>query len=731
MIFPDQTIPESERDDIWYNGHHTFADRIWAKKQARLAKINTAYTRFHGKQSEAADKEWTDRYKQGGTNLSKAKFKHYKIVSTKLERLHGEFVKKILKPSVETRGKDSLSAKMKNIGLQLAMQSKEMQGVIQQFQEGMDMDLTGGVPMVDLQDPQQVKRLNPKYEYERFMTAVLQEQIKRLRVKDLGADTLLDAVIVSECHATAFLQPNKKVDIERIHPRNKIFEEIPNDTYLEDTQFHGENLPMSQQNILSTYGHKMDEEQREQVRTLNNHPEAWISGNSTYWWEEENELIGWVQHLTWMSQKEVYEKVQKSENNEFVDHYENLLSKEYYNKNKAQIEREAKAGKYEIRKGYLTTLYESTRIGKDIYLDQREVPFIITLADDDKVYYNQTSLLLNTVDGRRLSMFEKLYDLDELYDIIMWQIRKELGKHKGNVVTIDRKYFDSDVTENDILFNIAEEGVVVINTASEEVQANPERSSAIESGAVGSMETLNQLLQLKMDIERMVDRISGINEYMEGTAPVSATATQNVQAQEAGRTITSPIFYFHNQFMENLLFRILELTIYSITYLEDDSFDEILGENGLYVLTKLRDLDLEDLGVTLPDPNKEVEQRRILEFWSSQGINAKELKIHQAMQAALADTVAEAEKILTDGFDTVEKMRQAEQKAMLDSQERNVQATNETQRAMMEDAQEHDMDKIIMQGVVDGEKGAQEAKQMAALEKQKQQASQGQRPPSR
>jgi len=79
------------------------------------------------------------------------------------------------------------------------------------------------------------------------------------------------------------------------------------------------------------------------------------------------------------------------------------------------------------------------------------------------------------------------------------------------------------------------------------------------------------MIQMKMDIERMVDRISGINEYMEGTAPVSATATQNVQAQEAGRTITSPIFYYHNLFMENLVFRVMELTKYAIGYLGDDS----------------------------------------------------------------------------------------------------------------------------------------------------------------
>jgi hypothetical protein len=720
MIFPDQTIPDSERDEEWFRSHHTYVDKLWNKGTKRLSRINKAYDAFHGKYSKAKSKEWTDRYKTGNTNLSNAKFKHYKLASTKLERLHGEYIKRPLRPSVEVTNKEALTEKMRNLGLQMAM--KQMAPIMEQMKRDMGVELLEGVQQVDLDDPEQVEALNPKIEYEKYMTVVIREQIDRLSIKQLGAQTLLDCLIASECHAVPYLEPNKKVSVQRIHPRNSIFEEIENDEFLENSTILGYKVEMSQSDILRIYGAKLSKEEKEQIRTLSNKPNDWTSGDQTYFWEKENELVGWVEHLKWKSQKEVYEKVEKSKNNEFVDFYENILSNDYYKKNKKQIEKDVKAGKYELRKGYLTTIYESTRIGKNIFVDQREMPYIITRDDDDIVFYNQTGLLFNTVDGRRLSLQEKLYDLDELYDIVMWQIRREIGKHKGSVTVIDRKFFDESVSDNDILFNIAEEGVVITNSASEEIQANPMgsvSSSGVASQSVGALDTLQQLLSMKIDIERMIDRISGINEYMEGTAPVSATATQNVQAQEAGTTITSPIFYYHNLFVQGLLYRILELTKYSIGYLGDDSFDEILGDDGMSVFKKLADVHLHDFGVKLPDPNREAQQRQRLQMWASAGINSRELQTYVAMEADLAETIQEATQIIKQGFKTVEESRKQEQEAQLASQERNVQATQQAQQAMHEDAQKHDKEMAILEDDLEKDRLTQEAKQKALLEQQK------------
>ena len=719
MIFPDQSTPESERDDEFYKSHHTYADRLWAQNSNRQARISKAYNAFHGKYSNAKRAEWTDRYKQGGANLSKAKFKHYKLASTKLERLHGEYIKKALRPSAVVTNREALTEKMVKIGHQLAMDALE--DVFSQYNQSMGIDFTEGVEKVDMQDPAQVESLNPKLEYEKHMTLTLREQVNRLRLKEIGANTLLDCIIAAECHAVAYIGPNKKVIAERVHPRNSIFEEIENDDFLEDTTLYGYKVEMSQQDIISTYGHKMTKKERESIRTLSNSPETWSGGNTEYFWEKNNEVVGWTQHLQWKTQKEVYEKVEKGVNNEFIDFYENILSKEYYTKNKKQIDREVKAGKYEIRKGYLTTLSESTRIGRDIFLDNRETPFIITRDDDDQVFYNQTGLLFNTVNGKRLSLQEKLYDLDELYDITMWQIRRELGKHKGSATVIDRKYFDESVTENDIMFNLAEEGVVLMNSASEDVQTNPGgsiSSTGIASQTIGSMDTLNQLIQMKMDIERMVDRISGMNEFAEGTAPVSSTATQNMQGLAAMRTITSPVFYYHNLFMENFLYRIIELTKYSITYLGDTSFDEILGNDGISIVKKLADVNLHDFGVYLPDPNKEAEQRERLQMWTTTGINSRELQTHIGMEADLSETVQDATKIVREGFALAEKTRKEEHQAQLESQEKNSTAQIEGQKEMHEDSQQHDKDMEILKDDLERGRMTQDAKNKALINAQ-------------
>jgi len=90
-----------------------------------------------------------------------------------------------------------------------------------------------------------------------------------------------------------------------------------------------------------------------------------------------------------------------------------------------------KAGKYQIRESYLTTIYEATRIGKDIYIDMREQPYIIRRDDDAySILYNTTGLLLNTVDGIRLSLQEKLQDLNELYNIELSKFPEKIDKTK-------------------------------------------------------------------------------------------------------------------------------------------------------------------------------------------------------------------------------------------------------------------------------------------------------------
>ena len=180
-----------------------------------------------------------------------------------------------------------------------------------------------------------------------------------------------------------------------------------------------------------------------------------------------------------------------------------------------------------------------------------------------------------------------------MYNVVMWQIRGEIGRNKGTAIFFDEAFLKKGQSANDVLFNLSEEGIAFYNSQAEENQANRNMETAgFNSASVGDVNQIQGLIMLKTDIQSMVDRISGINEMREGDIQATQTATGTMEGITASRTITTPIFYYHTKFMENLMTRVLEQTKYAIAYLGDDSFDNVIGEDGVTMVQKSKDFYL-------------------------------------------------------------------------------------------------------------------------------------------
>lgn len=722
MIFPDQTVSEKERnanDRQWYKDHFTYVDSIFTSFGSRVNRIDKLYNNYHGKYAKKKHDEFLKRYAQGDKNVSKTKFIDYKLATGKIERLVGEFLKREIRPSVITLNKDAVTKKLTKMSRNLALMAAKDE--VEKLRAS-GVDVYGGMPILDKNQKDFKERLNPKTQNEKYMTLVLQEQIKRLRLKEIGGQTLQDCCIASECHAHVYIGRNKKVMVERIHPRNVVFEELEGDQFLEKSGIVGFRVESTIQQSLQNHGYKLTEEEKKTLREVANNQEDWTSNGMKYVENNNGRLIVWEQQLYWYSTKKIREKYTKGKNNEFIPYYQKILSEEYYEENKEKIKKDVEAGKYQVREGYLVTIYQARRIAKDIYIDTQEQKYIIRRSDDPtSVFYNYTGLLINSLDGERMSIMEKMQDLSDLYNVIMWQMRREIARFKGNVLVYDKAFLQAGQSLNDVYYGLSEEGIVTVNSNAEENQSSQNLDRAgVSSVNIGEIGNINGLIGVKIDIQNMLDRISGINEFREGIAPSSSTATQNIEAIAASRTITSPIFYAHSKFLENVFMRVIELTKYSIGVLGDESFDAIIGDVGNEVIKKSADIPYDEYGTFLIDPNKEAEIRERITLYGNAAINAKQLDIGDMLDAELAPTIQDAVMLFKEGRERAVKIQEEQQKMMLESQERNVQANTDLQDRAREDAQQHDKDMAILEAELESGLTSQKSKDQAAIQQQQQ-----------
>lgn len=721
MLFPDQTISLGEKNKnnkAWWKSHFEYADALLADTSNRRNRIDALYNNFHGKYSKKKFDEWVRRYKDGSKNTSKTKFIDYKLATGKIDRLQGEFLKRELKPTVLTINKDAVNKKLEATSLRWAMMAAEKEV---NMLRGMNLEVLGGMQALNPEDPAIKDRLNPKTQNEKFMSLVLQEQIRRLDLKTFGAKTLQDLCICSECHAHVHIGRNKKILVDRIHPKHAVFEEIEGDEFLTKSGIVGFKIESGVQQALKNHGYKLTVDERKKLQNIGENTDEWSRNGMHYVENRNGRIVVWETMIYWFSVKEVYEKYVKGDDNEFIDFYNKTMSPEYYEKNKDKIKYDVSQGKYMIRKGYVVTINQARRIARDIYVDMKEQPFIIRRSDDaNEIFYNYTGLLLNSVDGIRLSLQEKLQDLNDLYNAVMWQLRREIGKFKGHVLVFDEAYLTDGVSLNDVMFNISEESFITTNSNADENQAarTPPENAGVNSVNIGDVQNIMALINLKVDIQNMIDRISGINEFREGEGAVSATATQNIDAIAASRTITSPIFYAHSKFLENVFMRVIEQTKYAIGYLKDDSFDSIIGDNGVEVMKRSKDVHWDDYGVFIADPNREAEIREKITLFGQVALNSGEIRIPELLEAELAPTIQDSVQLFKEGLKNLDRLRQEEQQQQLQSQEKNVAAQIDAQERDREDRQQHEKEKIILEKDLDARNQTQADKNKAILQNQ-------------
>jgi hypothetical protein len=262
---------------------------------------------------------------------------------------------------------------------------------------------------------------------------------------------------------------------------------------------------------------------------------------------------------------------------------------------------------------------------------------------------------------------------------------------------IDKMFTETDKISS-LIEDITEEGVVTINSANAIEQGFDVRSAAgFSEYDLGSSQALPVLLAQAMDIERIVDKVTGMNEGRQGLSKATTTATTNINNIEASRSMTYDMFYFMGKYVSRVLMKLIQKAKLNIAY--DTDYREFIWDDKVKQYIKItEEFSLDHYGIAITDGKREREALAKAELFFPQEINAGMLRSKDVIRFFTKSSFAEALKVLDDAALELQGIAKQTEEMQLQQQDKNNEAVRKLAEEEREDGQAHDRDMEILRG---------------------------------
>lgn len=701
-IFPSQTIPEIDKTPEWAKKCTNYGLGLLDFSDRDRYTITRLYRSYNGIRSPESIKWLTHTYGKE----ARAKFVSYKVGRAKQYLLEGEKLRRPLAATVETINIQAKSDKMQAMDLMTgAMMARDD---IQTLKDVAGVDVMEGAPVPQSEDDPLWLKMSPKDKQEDIMQIIINEQIKKLKLVKVFSDLFKDARIVAKSFAKIEINEKGDVNVFRIDPRDAIYEEIDGDDFMERSVIKGARQTMPLHQVLMRYTLTADD--RKKIDNVRESPNSYL-GDSRYRVRMVNQQIMVdVIHVEWKSVKPSYYKIMPKTpmQLEYDSETETVMKEippEIYEKNKAKYDRGVANGEFIIEVKYEEDLWEGTCIGGIVYHNMRRKPFQMRRHDAPAYIMDSSYVgcLFGTTDGIRVSLQELIENFNLQFDICEYQIMKELNRAKGKILGYDVAAIPKGKSVEKIMQEALDDGFITYNSmaAGNVGGRNLDLQNMLQEKDLGFSTSFPQLLQLQNQILATLDRITGINEFREGSGPASATVTNAQQGLQNSRTITEPLFYMAQLFEEKIMTRIVEATKISWAFYKLDVGDQILGTEQHKYMQVTRELGYRDYGVHIDDGGRYARLKQKMDSWMEYGLNSKQVSMVDAVKYELAESTAEAVNIFQDAFDKLQQiqMQQQQQDQAAQAQMQQQQLATQVQIATdtREDNQAAKLDEIAAQ----------------------------------
>lgn len=710
MIFPDQTIPEKDKNDAWKKLHLDYAQALLRNFNPTRAKITRLLDSYMGIVVPGS-RNWLER-NYGKRN--KAEYITYRLGRSKVDLLHGEWLKRPLSATVTTINSDALSAKMAQLDAMVgAMHAK---GELTDLKEKAGVDVMEGAPIPNGPDDPVWQQMSPKDKCEDIMQIILDNQVLDLDAKKKIADAFLKLIITNRCACQVEIDREGEVQLNEFDSRDAIFEEIEGDDYVEKSPIKGRRRTLPIHQILLTYD--LTKEQRDTLNNARNNHDVYCGDNGLsrgYMRWSNGQLMCDVIHIEWDSvTPEYYKIVPKSKDQSVLDGESDSPNLELpidpikYESNKAYHDANVAKGLYTVVTKYKQDQYEATRIGGLVDVNMRRT-FFQKRSVDKPAYILSSSYYFyvhGRINGISVSLQQIIENFDNMFDIIMYQILKDLARAKGKVFTFDRAGLPINRSVKDVMYNIANDQFYEYDSsAAGNVGGRTfDPTNAFKEMDMGLSASFQYLLAMKQDVINTLSQITGINPEREGNTSASSTATNAQTDISNSRAITEALFYGMSGFVSRVMKGIVHSSAISWAFYKLEKGEQILGAGKFKFLQMTREVGYRDYGVHIEDGGRYMEIKQDIKQMMELSLNAKEIRPMDALNVLLANNVAEMKAKLESSWIEMQKVMQQSQQAEQQSQAQQQQQTLQTQVQMtmtqQQDREAAEQKNIVLKGQV-------------------------------
>jgi hypothetical protein len=291
---------------------------------------------------------------------NKSKYISYRLGRTKMNLLHGEFLKRPLTATVTTTNIDAVSEKMRNMDvLRGAMIARKE---VEDIKNIAGVDLMEGVQIPKTED--EFEKMQPKDKDETIMQIILDASVPELKLKHKLSQCFLDLLITAMCYCKVTIDEEGEVTFDRIDPRDAIYEQIEGDDYLRNSPIRGSRQRLFVHDILLRY--RLTPEERDILDTARQNPDYFINQSRGFARMVNGQLQCDVIHIEWDSvETEYYEYSPKTKIQMEIDPRTDSIEREIYpeksDESFADYQKQAATGK-KFKTKFKTVQYEATRI---------------------------------------------------------------------------------------------------------------------------------------------------------------------------------------------------------------------------------------------------------------------------------------------------------------------------------------------------------------------------------
>jgi hypothetical protein len=282
------------------------------------------------------------------------------------------------------------------------------------------------------------------------------------------------------------------------------------------------------------------------------------------------------------------------------------------------------------------------------------------LSEVDPPYFG---LIPYFVSGRAVSMVDQLKSLQNLRDIVQYQITLGMSRMGGKGFVYDVSQCPPDWGVDEVMKYLKTTNIAFIDS-----KANGTPSQYNQFQTIDLSADFTHLINLMVSIDRDMDMVSGVNEARQGIlkgASQGASVTQS--ALLASSTITEPYFKFFNYFASGVWSNIGRLT--KIAWEGKERFAPIIGDAGVDFLKEDIDLSLDDYGIFIEETPRMVDDINSFQQIVMMALQTQAIPFDVAMRLLMEKDVVAAVRKLEKEMKKLEKIKFEQERQLMKEQE--------------------------------------------------------------